>query len=383
MRGDYSQAFGLDPDLIYLNHAAVAPWPLRTTDALIRFAQENAFTGAEHYPRWLQKEQKLRQQLKELINAPSSTDIALLKNTSEALSVVAYGLSWQAGENVVISDQEFPSNRIVWESLQDQGVDVHQVSLDDQDANSPEEALIAAMDENTRVLSISSIQYASGVAVDLKKLGQHCKANNVLFCVDAIQTVGAVGIDVQAIEADFLMADGHKWMLGPEGLALFYCKAEHREQLKLNQYGWHMLEHAGDFDQTQWQVAKSARRFECGSPNMLAIHALSASVSLLLETGMHYVEQHVLDNAKQLMDGLSAIKGIELITPSQESRYGGIVTFNVADKNHQQLFEYYREQRVICAVRGGGIRFSPHYYNDKATLDKTLEIVEASLKIHS
>ena len=380
MKGSYAQAFGLDPEVIYLNHAAVAPWPLCTTEAVVRFAQENAFTGAEHYPAWLKIEQTLRRQLQALINAPTASDIALLKNTSEALSVVAYGLSWRPGDNVVISDQEFPSNRVVWESLEDQGVEVKQVPINISDAlPSPEDALIAAMDENTRLLSISSIQYASGIALDLEKLGLHCRHHDILFCVDAIQSVGAVPIDVQKIHADFLMADGHKWMLGPEGLALFYCRAQVRDQLKLHQYGWHMLEQAGDYDQTEWHVAKTARRFECGSPNMMAIHALSASIQLILDTGKETVAQKVCENSRYLMDALSQYEEIELITPTNEGRFGGIVTFKSTQRAAQDLFKMYQEQRIICAQRGGGIRFSPHYYTDKNMLDKALEAVEASL----
>ncbi len=382
MKGDLNQTFGIDPGIIYLNHAAVSPWPLCATDAIIRFAQENAYTGAEHYPSWIKKEAQLRKQLQTLINAPSSDDIALLKNTSEALSIVAHGLSWQAGDNVVISDEEFPSNRVVWESLKSQDVEVRQVALrpTSDKAISPEEALINATDNKTRLLSISSVQYASGIAVNLQVLGEHCKDKNILFCVDAIQTVGAMPTDVQAIHADFLMADGHKWMLGPEGLALFYSKSEQREQLELHQYGWHMLENPSDFEKKEWRVTKSARRFECGSPNMLGIHALSASIELLLNTGLEKISDNVCHNSRYLMEKLSELHGVNLITPTEEGRFAGIVTFNVENKSHSELFEHYREQRVICAVRGGGIRFSPHFFTGKQSLDKALDIVEESIK---
>lgn len=290
--------FQLDDDIIYLNHAAVAPWPQRTKIAVQKFAEENASLGSKNYLQWVAKETELRKMLATLINAPSLSDIALLKNTSEALSVVAHGLPWQAGDNVVISDQEFPSNRIVWESLQEAGVIVRQVDLASDE--SPEQALINACDNNTRLLAISSVQYASGLKMDLVKLGQHCHDNSILFCVDAIQSIGAVQFDVQACQADFVMADGHKWMLGPEGLALFYCRAELRDQLKLHQYGWHMVENAHDFSRSDWQPAANAARFECGSPNMLVTHALHASISLLLEVGMETIETLVRKNTANL-----------------------------------------------------------------------------------
>ncbi|TPW13737.1 MAG: hypothetical protein FD130_1522, partial [Halothiobacillaceae bacterium] len=238
--------FPQEPGLCYLNHAAVAPWPKRTMQAVTQFAIENMTLGATHYPRWLTKEAQLREQLRELINAPTRDDIALLKNTSEALSVVAYGLPWQAGDNIVISDQEFPSNRIVWESLANRGVELRSVAL--ESAATPEEALLQAIDSRTRLLSISSIQYATGVRLHLERLGDYCHTHQVLFCVDAIQSLGALPLDVQAIHADFVMADGHKWLLGPEGVALFYCSSRAREWLTLQQFGWHMVENLGDYD---------------------------------------------------------------------------------------------------------------------------------------
>ncbi|MCP4996920.1 MAG: aminotransferase class V-fold PLP-dependent enzyme, partial [Gammaproteobacteria bacterium] len=169
---------------------------------------------------------RLRQLLKGLINAPSVDDISLMKSTSEALSVVAYGIDWNAGENIVIFAQEFPSNRIVWQSLKSLGVETRLVDL--EASEDPEMALFAACDSNTRLISTSSVQYARGQRIDLTRIGEYCKAQDILFCIDAIQSLGALPFDVQQYQADFVMADGHKWMLGPEGLALLYTKAEAR-----------------------------------------------------------------------------------------------------------------------------------------------------------
>ena len=361
--------------LIYLNHAAVAPWPRCVATAVSEFAEQNTLTGAQHYPRWMGVEIKLRQQLAQLINAPSPNDVALLKNTSEALSVVAYGIDWQAGDNIVTSDQEFPSNRIVWESLKQFGVELREVDL--SSAATPEQALIDAMDGNTRLLTISSIQYASGLKMDLAPLGRHCRKNEILFCVDAIQSLGAVPFDAQAIEADFVMADGHKWMLGPEGLALFYCRAELREQLKLHQYGWHMVDAIGDYDTKAWIPAKSARRFECGSPNMLAIHALNAAIGLILKTGVETIEQQLLQRSEYMMKIINENPRLTLLTPTETGRYGGIVTFRADGIDQQALYQQLMKDNVICAQRGGGVRFSPHFYTPLSQLDEAFEKVNA------
>lgn len=366
------QEFQLQTGLIYLNHAAVSPWPRRTADAVKKFADENLTVGSMHYLEWIKTETALRQKMQYLINAPKLEDIALLKSTSEALSVVAYGLDWRRGDNIVISDQEFPSNRVVWESLQSHGVEVRKAVIDMQ-SNTPEQALIAACDHRTRLLSISSIQYATGFRLDLETLGYYCRMNDILFCIDAIQSIGAVTFDVQTIGADFVMADGHKWMMGPEGLALFYCAEQHRDRLKLHQYGWHMLEHMTEYDKLDWRPSETARRFECGSPNMLGIHALNASLSLLLEVGMAEVEAKVIERAELMMEGINEAANLELVTPDTPGRYGGIVSFKHKTLKAEQCHQLLTAQHVICAARGGYIRYSPHCYTSPVAIAEALE----------
>lgn len=362
------------PGLRYLNHAAVAPWPRRASSAVSQFAEQNATLGARDYPQWLKIENRLRERLARLLNAPTSADVALVKNTSEALSFVAFGLDWRAGDQIVISDEEFPSNRVVWEALQPQGVEVIQVSLAGAD---PEADLLAACTPRTRLLAISAVQYASGIRLDLDRLGHGCEQRGVLLCIDAIQQLGALPFDVQQSRCAFAMADGHKWMLGPEGLGVFYCRSDLRPQLKLHEYGWHMLEHAGDYDRGDWQPARSARRFECGSPNMLGAVALEASLSLLEEVGMHQVAASLNERMESLRAGLRQLPGIELLSPAQPERSAGIVTFRLAGSANQALFEQLKAEQVVCALRGGGIRLSPHFYTPAEVIDDTLALLRS------
>ncbi|WP_277588181.1 aminotransferase class V-fold PLP-dependent enzyme [Pseudomonas chlororaphis] len=360
------------PGLRYLNHAAVAPWPNRAAEAVARFAKENVLLGARDYPDWMALEQRLRERLMRLLNAPSTDDIALVKNTSEALSFVAFGLPWKQGDQIVISDEEFPSNRVVWEALASQGVEVLQVGLKGDD---PEGALLAACGPRTRLMAISAVQFASGLRLDLQRLGAGCKQQNVLFCIDAIQQLGAQPFDVQAYQCDFAMADGHKWMLGPEGLGVFYCRSELRAQLKLHEFGWHMLEHMGDYSRSEWEPAKSARRFECGSLNMLGAMALEASLSLLEEVGMEHVATLIAERVQWLQDGLNAIPGVRLHTPLNPARRGGIFSFSIDGIDNQAVHEALQQQQVVCIPRGPGVRFSPHFYTEKRVIDETLAIV--------
>lgn len=371
--------FPLSNELIYLNHAAVAPWPKRTSQAVIRFAEQNTLFGSHHYLDWLRKENELRQQLQTLLNAPSADDIALVKNTSEALSFVAFGLPWQAGDNIVSSNEEFPSNRLPWQALAGQGVELRQADLTAGD--SPEDALFALVDDNTRLLTISSIQFASGLRLDLERIGEFCRHRDIRFCVDAIQSIGAVKFDVQACQADFVMADGHKWMLGPEGLGVFYCKPAIRDSLKLSQYGWHMMKDIHNYENKPWQIHPGARRFECGSPNMLGIHALSASLSLLLEIGMDKIESLVLERSDYLKTAIEANANLDLLSERQSSLKSGIVIFKHRSLSNERLYRHLQQHGVVCALRGGGIRFSPHFYNTFQEIDQALRIAgEAMLE---
>lgn len=373
---NFSKEFPLRNQIIHLNHAAVAPWPQRTVDEISRFARENAHQGSKDYPTWMTVEARLREQLKTLINAPSCDDIALLKNTSEGLSMVAFGLPWSAGDNIVSTHEEFPSNRIVWEALAPKGVELRLADIGSID--SPEDALFARVDANTRLIAVSSVQYGSGLKLDIERIGEFCRQQNILFCVDAIQSLGALTMDVQRIEADFVVADAHKWMLGPEGVALFYCRAELREKLQLQQFGWHMTEHYLDFDRRDWTPASSARRFECGSPNMLGIHALSASLSLLEEVGMETVEKELLRRTQLLFEAIEKQPELELLSDTRPGRYAGIVRFNHRNVTPEKLFTQLSAHGVLCAQRAGGVRFSPHFYTPENKILQAVAIAAAA-----
>jgi selenocysteine lyase/cysteine desulfurase len=359
---------------IHLNHAAVAPWPQVTVDAVQTFASENARQGSLAYPHWLTVEQNLREQARQLLNAPSAGDIALVKNTSEGLSFVAYGLDWQAGDNIVGIRQEFPSNRFVWQSLAAQGVEFRQLDLS-QCPDEPEQALLALCDTRTRLISISAVQYTNGLRMKLAEVGGFCQAHGILFCVDAIQQLGAIPFDVQQVKADFVVADGHKWMLGPEGLGLFYVRREIQDQLRLTQYGWHMAAGLTDYSAEHYQLAIDARRFECGSPNMLGIHALHASLGLLLETGMENVWEKLATRVQYLLEGLQALPGIEILSDMRLERRSGILTFRSHTLDNNILFQRLGESGIFCAQRGGGIRLSPHFYTPQEQLEQMLEVL--------
>jgi cysteine desulfurase/selenocysteine lyase len=359
---------------LYANHAAIAPWPRITAQAVVDFAKENSDIGPEKYHLWLLRETQLRNRLATLLNANSADDIALLKNTTEGICTVANGIDWQPGDNIVIPADEFPSNRLPWLALVQLGVDIREVDI--RATEDPEQALLSRMDGHTRLLSVSAIQWTDGLRLKLKILGRACRQNGILFFVDAIQQLGAMQIDVQDCRIDFLAADGHKWLLAPEGLAVFYCREGVREQLRPSQQGWHMLDDPYQFNRHHWLASKTAMRFEAGSPNMLCQAAMHASVGVLLDTGMQQVERLVTENSATLAKGLSAMPGIELVRQFDQQRVSGIVSFRPPDGKPVEFQRALKTRGLNCTVRGDGIRLSPHFYQSGKPLLEMLDVID-------
>ena len=374
----YSELFELNPNLVHLNHAGIAPWPRAAVKAITRFAYENAAWGSHHYDMWSQEEQELRELARWLLDAESKDEIAFLKNTSEGISTVAFGLDWKAGDNVVLAKEEFPSNRIPWEAVAERySVDIRWVDVTATDE--PEQALLQQVDAQTRVLATSSVHYASGLKMDLPLLGGALDKTPTLFCVDAIQSLGAHRLSVRESRIDFLAADAHKWMLGPEGIALFWVRPDLYQQISLSQYGWHMVAQPGNYDASTWNVSPDARRFECGSLNMLGIYALRASLNLLREVGLTEIEDRIADRIQQIDQSLRALE-CRVLTPRKPERRAGILTFCPPGQNIWKIYQHLMEHGILCAVRGGGIRFSPHFYTPTHALQSALETLQEALE---
>lgn len=372
-----AQQFPILRQGLYFNHAAVGPWPRCTAEAVQAFAEENLRFGSANYREWFGREKELRRQLARLTGASSDDDIALLKNTTEGICTVAFGLDWRSGQNIVLPAGEFPSNRLPWLAQAAHGVEIREVDI--RGAEHAETALIDAMDRNTRLLAVSAVQWNDGFRLNLEELGEICSRRNILFFVDAIQQLGALPLDVEACRADFLAADGHKWLLAPEGIAAFYCRESARPQLALQQEGWHMFDHPWLFDRSDWTPSASARRFEAGSPNSVGQAALLASVGLLLDHGMDRVGGRVLENSEFLFRGLSAIPGVAVTSRPEPVRRSGIVSFRHDGIPPGDLHRALTSAGVSCVVRGDSIRLSPHFYQGEEQLGEFLRILEQAI----
>jgi len=359
--------------MLYLNHAAISPWPRVARDAVSAFARENCEQGPLKGGQWLVRETELRKRLAILMNAGSGDDIALVQNTSSGICVVANGVPWQKGDNVVTPENEFVSNQMPWDALCAQGVEIRRVSL--RQAEDPEGALLSAVDRKTRVLTVSSVAWEDGFRLDLERLGAGCEGGSCLFFVDAIQQLGALPIDVSTSRIDALAAGSHKWQMGPEGMAVFYCNARWREKLCLSQYGWRMLDQPYRFDRPDGEPSATARRFEPGSPNTLGQVALCASLALSQDVGHERVGRRILGNTDYLLTGLQAMPGVEITSDQAPTRRSGIVSFRPAGGDVASLRRFLSKQGIYGAVRGRSFRVSPHYYQGPRQLERLLRAV--------
>lgn len=363
----FRDLFPVTTNLVYFNHAAVGPLSVRAYEAIERQARDQRDHGALHWRDWYAEYVHLREAAARLIGAEKD-EIAILKNTSEGLSFVAQGLRWKAGDNVVTTALEFPSNWTPWKVLEPRGVEVRVAALPTVDAIEP------LIDGRTRIVTVSSVAFHNGFTADLVAIGELCARRNALLCVDAIQSVGVLPTDVRAAKIAFLAADGHKWMCGSEGAAIFYVAAEHRDVLDVIEHGWTNVERKGRFLDVGTELVGDARRFEAGSLNTNGIYGLRAAIDLLLEIGIERISAEALRVANGLADGLEKI-GFRVATRPVDSPIVGAIPPDVEKTSILFLHRKLEEEGIVCAPREGLLRFSPHFYNDDADVGRVLDVL--------
>lgn len=374
---DFFNEFPILSRMDFFNHAGVAPISHRAAEALRRFADQ-AEHQAYHGSGWYARAKQTKQLAARLIGAEDEREIAFVPNTSAGISLVARGLDWRAGDDVVITDVEYPANRYPWVDLKRHGVRVIEVRQDDNGRVHAED-VADAITSRTRVVSISHVQYASGCRTDLRPIADMVHQAGGYLCVDAIQSVGVMPFDVNEHGVDFLAADGHKWMLGPEGAGIFYCRADLAEMLHPAVVGWMNMVDAQDYGNYRFEFQPDARRFEPGSWNLPGVHALGASIELLLEVGLDVVWRRIFDLTTRLCDGLEA-KGYRVFSPrAREAECSGIVVFEPPANGDERIeltckriVQTLEKQNIVIVVRNGRLRASPHFYNTSEQIERLL-----------
>ncbi len=359
----------------FLDHARVAPLPARVRNAIRAFADDACESGTAHYEGWMAHIEEVRKSFARLIGADAG-EVAFVKNTSEGLSVIAAGLEWKAGDNVVIPDIEFPANVYPWLNLARKGVETRFVPA--RDGRVLFEDIEAKVDARTRLISISSVEFHSGFRNDLGRIGAFCRERGILFAVDAIQSLGALPMDVKRDNIDFLAADGHKWLLGIEGLGGFYVSSRVLERVHPVLIGWDSVVNASDFLTYDFTLRPGAKRFEEGSFNTLSIHALGAALSLFHEVGMERVEARILELGDALIAGLKE-RNLPIKSSTLPGERSGIVSF-APPGDAEGLGRFMRKEAVTLTVRGSRVRLSPHFYNNLDDVGRFFDVLDAFLK---
>jgi selenocysteine lyase/cysteine desulfurase len=354
----------------FLDHAAVAAPSERARRTLVEWAGDLAENGVVAEGRWLKRVEETRQRFGRLLNA-DLLDIAFVKNTSEGIDFVAEGFPWQVGDNVITSADEYPSNLYPWLNLKSRGVEVRciasrgpRVDLDD---------LRDAMNGRTRLVSLSFVEYASGFRNDLDAVGELCRQRGVDFFVDAIQGLGVLPLDVRKTPIDFLSADGHKWLLGPEGAGVFWIRRDLVDRLRPISVGWNSVVGAWDFSTIDLTLKPHAGRWENGTLNVGGVAALGASLGLLLEIGIDAIEKRVLELTDYLCERALAA-GLEVFSSRRPGDCSGIVSLALAG-DVKEWVRRCRAAGIVVNQRAGRLRVSPHCYNTHEEIDRLVELL--------
>ncbi len=355
----------------YFDHAAVAPLPRRSGQAIRDWTTEQEQSGVVHWVRWEAGIEGLRRDLAALINAHND-EIAFVGSTTQGIGLVAEGFPWRDGDNVVTAQEEYPSNLYPWMNLASRGVSVRTVPT--RDGRIWVDDLAAAMDSRTRVLTISHVEFASGFRNDLDALGNLCRERGAAFFVDAIQGLGPLTIDVQRTPIDFLCADGHKWLLGPEGAGVLFIRREWIERLRPLGVGWHSVTGSYNASTIEFTLKPNAQRWEGGTFNMPGLQGLAASVRLLHELGLDSVSERILDRASAVRE-IASSAGWTVAGSSRPSDWSGIVPLVKEGVDPDAFARSARSRGIALACRRGRVRVSPHVYTNADDLERLREIL--------
>ncbi len=341
---------------VYLDHAALSPIPQPTADAMRGWADDAMLSGVLHWKYWQTRIRETRELAAALIGA-SPEDIAFVPNTSAGIAIVAEGFPWQPGDNVVVPRGEFPSNRYPWMYLRSRGVEVRLV-----DTGTAQAAIAAACDSKTRVVACSWVDFISGERRDVAAIAEITHRSGALCVIDAIQGLGVLDLNVAECGADVIVADGRKWLLGPDGTGLLYVRRSCAERLRVLGPSWNSVVNPTDFECAELQLKSDATRFETGVLNTCSIAGLYASLKLLSNIPPTDRQSRLLEIRQRLFDvaATAGIHGDEL----PAARQSGILSLHCGDREPAVVAHKLRKQGVVVCMRGGRLRVSPHIYNN-------------------
>jgi cysteine desulfurase/selenocysteine lyase len=356
----------------YLDHAAVGPIPTRVMEATKRTVEEKA-EGDLHWESWEETAEVARKSIADLIGA-SDEEIALVHSTSEGLAIVANGLSYEKGQNIVTSDLEFASNLFPWQAL------AKRYSLElrivrNHDGRLRMGDFSDVIDANTRLVAISYVQYSNGFRVPLEELSKVAHQKGAYVVTDAVQALGQMPVDVSKLGVDFLATSGYKWLLSPIATGFLYARHDLFDELWPTIVGYRSDEHHMEFGFREFQPARTARRYEAGQLNFPGFAGLKESIAMLQAVGLDNIWHRILSLIDRLTEGLKQSSSVEVRSPHEHAFRSGIL--NAACRDPDSVAERLLKHGIVISVRGGGLRISPHFYNTEEEIDKLLSELSA------
>lgn len=355
---------------VYLNHAAVSAPPVPTIQAIQSYLNDVAENGSLNFRNWLAVKETARTLLAGTLGARPE-QVAFVRNTSDGLSTVANGLTWRAGDNLVTFRHEFPSNIYPWLRVRDVlGLEVRMCA--EREGRVDLDQMIEMIDARTRLVSISHVQYATGFRADLERLARAARVHDALLVVDVIQSLGVVPIDVEAELVDVAAGACHKWLLTPEGVGFLYLSDRARSRIQPTLVGWISVPDPENFEDFEQGWNKGTLAWETGTGPVGLIHGLAASLKLLTDTGVAVIQTHLEALTDQLCERLqhSAYQVISSRTRGEKSQ---IVSISHGSLSPMDLFVHLKQQRIMTAPRGHGLRISPHVYNTAVEIERLVE----------
>ncbi len=358
-------------DIIYFNHAATGPFSTLLVNAINKILKEKSERNIDDFNSFKDVAVETKSILASMLNTVPER-LAFTDNTTNGLNFLAQSIQWKKGDRILLNDIEFPANVYPFLNLKRIGVEVDFVKSDNGKVTA--EMIIDAIKPDTRLISVSYVQFLSGYRIDLEKIGKHCKDNDIIFSVDAIQALGAVKLDVEKSNIDFLSCGTQKWLLGFQGLAFIYLNEKLQRKIIPANIGWLSVNNAWNLLDYQIDLKTTADVFQGGTINALGVCALNASLKLFNDFNFNEVEKRVLENSKYFLTKLASIGINGLLLNSKESELAGIVTVKIQDPD--LVIKKLEQNKIICSQRVGMIRFSPHFYNIFDEIDRVVDVLQ-------
>ena len=363
------EKFPIKHNRVYFNNASIGPLSNPVIAAVDAFMADVRDHGRNNYPQWCEHaDHAVKGRIADMIGADKS-EIAFIKNTTEGILIVANGIDWQPGDNVIIADIEYPSNVYCWMNLKRRGVRIRWIKC--RQGRFTADDVAALIDGRTRLVSLSAVQFLNGFRFDLEKVGELCRARGVMLNLDGIQLLGALHLDVSRFHIDFLSAGGHKWLAAPIGTGIFYCRQSSLERLHPLNVGYHSVDKSEDDIEYDLTFKPHAGRFEEALVNFPGIWGLEAAVDLITGLGTERIEQHILELNRLAHEGLKS-RNYRIVSSFEEKERSGIMCFKHPSLPAQQIWERLHDAGVDLAIRGSALRMSPSFYNDEDEVNTML-----------